>query len=133
VNSDNGNIVFLNSAGQLGGSLFFIAPNVWITSQSILSQLEADPNFAGRDAALANNSGQPNPLGFVGANGITVIPGSTFFVQNSGTANDMGGITAGDRGLFIENANGLDPATGLQKPVAVTIYGRQVKSDGTTI
>jgi len=129
VNTDTGSLVMTGPTGTLAGSLLFNAPNVWIAQGSILSQLEANPNFAGRDAALGINNGTSNPLGFVGANGINIFVTSSFFVQNSGTANDMGGITPGDRGLFIDNANsGTTPAA-----VAVTIYGRQLKSDGTVV
>jgi hypothetical protein len=49
--------------------------------------------------------------------------GSSFFVQNSGTADQPAGLSVGDGGLTIIN-NGSEPA-------AVTIYGMQKKSDGT--
>jgi filamentous hemagglutinin family protein len=103
VNTDTGSLAMTDPAGNLGAGLVLDAPNLWIASQSILSQLEADPNFAGRDSQLGANSGTSNPLGFVGVGGISALFTGTFFVQNSGTATDMGGLSVGDRGLFVEN------------------------------
>jgi hypothetical protein len=125
VDTDTASYVMTGPSGNLAGSLIFDTPNAWITSGAILQQLEQNPNFDGRDTELATNSGTSNPLGFVGADGITVLPGGTFFVQNSGTADDMGGISVGDAGLLLEN---VEAAAG-----SVTIYGRQIKSDGTTV
>ena len=128
VNTDSGSIVMTDPAGALSGILFLNSPNIWIASGSILGQLEANPDFTGRDAALGVNSGTSNPLGFVGAGGIDAFTSGTFFVQNSGTAADMGGITVGNTGLFIDNSNGAIPPP----PVTVTIFGRQLNSDGTS-
>ena len=57
VNTDTGRIALLDINDQLAGTLTLNADNIWIAQQSILTQLEANPNFAGRDAALAVNSG----------------------------------------------------------------------------
>ena len=118
-----------NPAGFVGGRLVLNAPNIWITQGSILTQLEANPNFAGRDAALGTNSGTSNPLGFVGAGGISAFFSNTFFVQNSGISTDMGGITVGDRGMIIDNSNaGTAPPA-----VTLNIYGRQIRSTGAVV
>jgi len=130
VNTDSGSLVMLDTSGEkLAGTLLLNAPNIWITDAAILTKLESDPNYSGRDTDLASNSGTSNPLGFVGAGEIFAEPTGTFFVENSGTATDMGGIAVGDGGLFIYNVNG-----GITPPaVAVDIYGRQLKSDGTSV
>ena len=96
LNTDTGSILMTDSGGNLAGSLILNGPNLWIASGSILRQLESDPNFAGREAALGSNSGTANPLGFVGAGTINALVWDTFFVQNSGTATDLGGLTVGD-------------------------------------
>ena len=67
-----------NAAGALAGRLLLNAPNIWIAQGSILTQLEGNPSFSGRDAALATNPGVSEPLGYVGAGTITVLPTATF-------------------------------------------------------
>ena len=91
------------------GQLALSATNIWVAQSAIISQLEADPNFAGRNAALALNSGVADPLGFVIAGGVAVEFTDTFLVQNSGTAANMGGITVGDDGLSIDVDNEFGP------------------------
>jgi filamentous hemagglutinin family protein len=126
VVTDTGSIMMTNSAGQLSGSLSLKAHDVWVASQSLLDQLEADPDFEGRDDALATNDGEVNPDGYVQAGGITVtMLGSSFMVQNTGTADDFAGLSVGDGGLTIVN-QGNDPAT-------VILFGRKVGSDGTVV
>ena len=115
-----------NSGGQLSGSLALTAHDIWVASGSLLGQLEEDPNFDGRDAALATNSGAVNPNGYIQAGGITVtMLGSSFMVQNSGTDTDFAGLSVGDGGLTIVN-QGSDPAT-------VIMFGRKVGSDGNVV
>ena len=67
VNTDTGSLKMHDNANQVAGTLNLNAANVWIADQAILTQLEADPNYAGRDAALAVNSGASNLDGFVAA------------------------------------------------------------------
>jgi hypothetical protein len=126
VVTDTGSIAMTNSADQLSGSLALKAHDIWVASQSVLDQLEADPDFDGRDAALAANNGPVNPDGYLQAGGITVtMLGSSFMVQNSGTATDFAGLSVGSGGLTIVN-QGNDPAT-------VILFGRQVGSGGTVV
>src|SRR5205814_8079959 len=107
-----------------GGTLNPNAGNIWIAHQSILTKLEANPNYSGRDAALAVNSGTSNLSGFVGAGRVAIGVSGTLFGQNSGTANDMAGITAGTGGFSIASTG--------ETPAAVNVYGRQI-GDGSTI
>jgi hypothetical protein len=126
VVTDTGSIAMTNSADQLSGSLALKAHDIWVASQSVLDQLEADPDFDGRDAALATNSGEANPNGFLQAGGISVtMLGSSFMVQNSGTGDDFAGVSVGSGGLTIVN-QGNDPAT-------VILFGRQVGQDGSVV
>ncbi|MEO7277847.1 MAG: hypothetical protein ABIW33_07485, partial [Sphingomicrobium sp.] len=129
VNTDTGGIFMTtygpNESPVLSGELTLNADNIWVASDAILSQLYEDPNFSGRDAALASNSGTANTDGFVAAGGITADVGNTFFVQNSGTIDDFAGITTGD-GAFTVNSITEGEAD-------MTVYGRQVQSDGTVV
>ena len=83
VNTDTGSIAITDPSSKITGSLTFESPNVWVADGSILSQLESNPNYTGRDTALSTNSGTSNPLGFVSAGGINALVTNTFFVQNS--------------------------------------------------
>jgi hypothetical protein len=124
VVTNSGHIAMTDSADKLSGSLDLTAHDIWVAEQALIDKLNADPNFAGRDAALATNNGTNNPAGYVGAGGVTVtMLGSSLFVQNSGTAAQPGGISVGDGGLTVIN-NGTTAAP-------VTVFGQQVKSDGT--
>ncbi|MDL2340013.1 MAG: hypothetical protein QFB89_01645, partial [Pseudomonadota bacterium] len=123
VITDTGSIAMTNSSGALAGVLGLNADNVWVGNQALITQLEADPNFAGRDAALATNSGPVNSAGYVQAGQVDSTVSNTFLVQNSGDSTNFAGITVGDGGL---NVTGSGPS-----PTTVIIYGQQVKSDGT--
>ena len=125
VNTDTGSIVMADGAGHLTGTLALNADNVWIASGSLLDQLEANPNFPGRDAALATSSGTPNQDGFVRAGTITSRVVNSFLAQNSGTPTLFAGIDAGAGGLSINSA-GTTPAT-------LIVYGRQTTANGTVI
>ena len=109
VNTDTGSIAMLGTGDQLAGTLNLNAANVWIAQQSILTQLEANPDYSGRDAALAVNSGASNLDGFVGADAVAIAVSSSLFGQNSGTAGDMAGITVGSGGFSIAST-GETPA-----------------------
>ncbi|HET7605102.1 MAG TPA: hypothetical protein VFK28_03410, partial [Sphingomicrobium sp.] len=124
VTDAGGSISMTDSTGALAGTLNLTAHDVWVADQAILDQLEADPNFAGRNDALFANSGTDNQAGSLQAGGILVdLLGSSLMVQNSGTTDSPAGISVGDGGLTIVN-EGAEPAT-------VVLFGRAV-SGGTT-
>ncbi len=125
VNTDTGGIQITNSSGALAGILALNANNVWVASGALLSQLQADVNFAGRDAALATNSGSDTPQGFVRAASITANVANSFLVQNSGTPQLFAGLDTGAGGLSI-TSTGTTPAT-------LIIYGRQTNGNGVLI
>ena len=124
VNTDSASIALTDSSGALAGTLNLNADNVWIASSALLAQLETDPNFSGRDEALAT-SGSVNPEGFVRAGGINAAITQTFLVQNGGTADDPSGVTVGEAGLTITNSS--------QSPATIIVFGRQLNSDGSII
>ena len=133
VITDKGSISITNSSGGLSGALTLKGDNVWVASQAIISALEASPASVTPDQ-LATNSGASNPNGFVSAGGITADIGSSFLVQNSGTADDLAGLTVGDGGLTIATAATTAAIrTAAATGATVDIFARQIKSDGTTI
>jgi hypothetical protein len=125
VNTDTGGIQMTDNDGNLAGTLNLTAQDIWVASGDVLTQLQADPNFSGRDQALATNSGTPNQDGFLRAGAVKAVVGQSLLVQNSGTPDLFGGIDTGDGGLSIETV-GSEPAT-------VVAFGRQTNSDGTVI
>jgi hypothetical protein len=125
VNTDSGGIQITNPAGNLTGTLTLSADNIWVASGNLLEQLAQNPNFEGRDAALAANSGTANPDGFIRAGTVHAAVGNSFFVQNSGTPELFGGIDTGDGGLSIAGT-GNSLAT-------VIAFGRQTNADGTVL
>jgi hypothetical protein len=126
ITDAGGGISMTDSNGDLAGTLELTAHDIWVADQSVIDQLEADPNFNGLEDALATNNGAVNPEGYIRAGGVTAtMLGSSFLVQNSGTPDALAGLTVGDGGLTIVN-EGADPAT-------VIIYGQQVRGDGTVL
>jgi filamentous hemagglutinin family protein len=125
VNTDTGRIQITDSSGALTGILNLSADNIWVASGSVLDQLETDMNFAGRDAALAANSGTANPDGFLRAGTINTSVADSLLVQNSGTSDLFGGIDTGAGGLSIAST-GTTPAT-------LIVFGRQTDEGGTVI
>jgi len=124
VNTDSGSVTMSGGGGALAGTLALTAHNVWAADGALLAQLRADPNFAGRDTALATNNGATNPGGYLQAGAVEVtMTGSSFLVQNSGSAGQPAGLTVGSGGLTIVNT-GSDPA-------AVILSGRQVTGGNT--
>ena len=123
VVTDTGGIGMTASDGSLSGLLMLGADNVWVASQAIINQLTADPNFSGRDTALATNSGTANPGGYVRAGSVSVDISETFFVQNSAMLGSHGGISVGDGGLSVNNWG--------EAEATVVGHGRRENSDET--
>ena len=125
LNTDKGSLTILDSGGKLGGTLNLAANTIWVADGTLLKQLEANPNFAGRADALKANKGQNKPEGYVQAGTVKAYISNSLFVQNSGTPDLFAGISVDDGGLTV-NAKGPGLAT-------VVAYGREVKSDGTIL
>ena len=136
IDTDTGGIAMTGPGEQYAGTLMLMAPDVWAADGSLLAQLEQDPNFAGRDEALATNNGPVVPDGYLRAGSITAWISDSFFVQNSGTVDDLAGLTVGDGGLAIFSSaadGGGEVFTAVAPVAAVDIYGRQVTSTGETV
>ena len=123
-----GSIALLDSASNPGGRLQIESSNIVVAEAGLAAQLAADPNFAGRNAALLANGGPVNPAGYLQANAILfnvggAAPGATLFVQNSGTATDLAGLTVGPGGLTIAPQG--------NKVATVVAFGRRRNADSS--
>jgi filamentous hemagglutinin family protein len=126
VNTDTGGISITDSSEAYVGTLDLTAHDIWVADSSVLGQLEENPNPANLADVLATNSGADNQGGYLRAGGIeATMLGSSFLVQNSGTADSYAGISVGDGGLTITN-NGEDAANTI-------VHGRQVLANGTIV
>jgi filamentous hemagglutinin family protein len=118
-----------NGTGAPGGTLALASDNIWVASDAIITLLRADPDYAGRDDDLIDNDGVDAPRGYVEADGVTLTPGGTLYVQNTTAARggflsgrDFGGITTGPGGLtIIANAANTN----------VYAFGRRLNADGS--
>jgi hypothetical protein len=118
-----GRIAMIDSSEKPAGILELTANDIWVGDQALLTNLAANPDFAGRAQALATNNGPANPEGNLIAGGIVLNPGDTLFVQNSGTAAQPAGITVGQGGLTIQPSG--------EQPITAIAYGQQFNADGT--
>jgi hypothetical protein len=122
VVTPGGAILISDNVGRPAGLLGLTAPAVTVASAALTDQLAANPNFPGRSAALLANGGAVNPVGYLKAGGITFTIGNHLYVQNSGTATDLAGLTVGAGGLTIR---------GGAIPISVVGFGRRQNPDGT--
>ena len=126
VITDTGGIVMTDSDGDVSGILELTAHDIWVADQATLDQIAANPTFEGVEDLLSVNNGPVTPEGKIQTGDLTVtMLGSSFLVQNSGSAEEPAGLTVGSGGLSIVN-NGSDEAT-------VIIYGRQQGADGSIV
>lgn len=125
VVTPEGSIRVRDASGLPAGTLALASPDIWAASRDILTQLAADPNFAGRDAALTVNDGADDPRGYIEAGDVELFVGRTLFGQNSGTAQQLAGITV------LENTLTITP-TG-QTPLVVFAFGRRINADGSFV
>ena len=123
-----GSIYLLDGAGNPGGRLTIESSNIVVAEAGLAAQLAADPNFAGRNAALLTNTGPFHATGYLQAGGITfrigtAAPGATLFIQNSGPLDDPRGLTVGAAGLTI--------APQQNRAATVVGFGRRRNDDGS--
>ena len=125
-----GSIQILDDTNNPIGTIGLDAANIWIADAATIAQLQADPNFTGRNDQLAVAvSGSDDPLGYLRANNIMIGVSQTLLVRNTGTAEAPGGITIGDQG---ENGLSIDRSSDPQviQELDVFAYGRQQLANG---
>ena len=114
VITPDGGIRMIGSDGNLSGNLMLKAGDILATDATLADRLAADPNFSGRDQALATNNGSVNPAGYLQAGGIQLLAGSNIFIQNTGTATDFAGLTVGGGGLLVGRYQAITTQSGTQ-------------------
>ncbi len=111
------------------GLVSLTADNIWTGDADLIAQLQADPNFAGRDDQLSvTAAGSEEPLGFLRGGSVELSVGTSLLVRNTGTATEQAGILVGDGGLSIFNS---DPMSGVE--LDVFAYGARRQTDGTFV
>ncbi|MEA3018166.1 MAG: hypothetical protein QOI38_2888 [Sphingomonadales bacterium] len=123
VATPGGGVRVRSAAGAPAGTLTVAAGDIWVGDPALLAQLAANPNFPGRDDALLDNPGADQQRGAIEADGVTLAPRTTLYVQNSGTPAAFAGITVGPGGLT------LDPSGGA--PASVYAFGNRLNPDGS--
>ncbi|HEV2569566.1 hypothetical protein [Sphingomonas sp.] len=122
VLTDAGGSVTITGSSDPAGTLRLTANNIVVTNSSIAEQLQSNPNFAGRDQALAAPAETPRPEGFVRAGRLELTARDLAVIQNSGTATQFGGFDAG-QSMVVRNRTGSGN-------LDLVIYGRVQGNDG---
>ena len=107
-----GSVRIRNAAGAPSGNLILSGGTVTVATQALADQLAANPNFEGRNAALATNTGPVNEGGYIEGGRVSFLIGSNAFVQNTGTATNFAGVTVGTGGLVIGRFMSTGGSTG---------------------
>lgn len=115
INADTGSLI-LNGSSP-GGTLAITANNVHIASSSILEQLAANVNFAGRDAALDQPLATSRPDGVIQASTLQFNVRDTLLIQNTGS------LTL-DAGFFGRVGTVQITPRGDGTPLDMVIYGQ---------
>lgn len=123
VITPGGGIRVRNGSGAPAGTVRLEADDIWVTDLALFNQLLADPNFAGRNAALLANSGPFAPRGYVEGFDVVLTPLRSLYVQNSGAAGDFGGITVGNALTINAGAPGA--------AADISAFGRSLRVDGS--
>lgn len=88
-----GSVRLRDAAGAPAGTVTVDARDIWIADASMISQLAANRDFAGRDVALLAPSATFAPRGYLEGQNVVLRPTESLFTQNSGTFAAFGGIT----------------------------------------
>ncbi|WP_298303752.1 hypothetical protein [uncultured Erythrobacter sp.] len=104
-----GGVGIVDVDGNPIGALLLESANIWAADAETITQLQNDPNFAGRNDLLASPAtGSDDPLGYIRGGEVSIIFSESLLVRNTGTNEEQGGILVGDGGLFISNELGAD-------------------------
>jgi hypothetical protein len=127
-----GGIRITGANGAPAGNLTLNADDIWAADAATITQLQANRNFAGRDALLSvAATGSADPLGYIRAGGVTLNIGNSLLVRNTGVPFAGGGILIGGGVLSIASSGGGQSGGG---PVLdVFAYGRRQIAPGTFV
>jgi hypothetical protein len=127
VATDSGGSIALtgSGSGSLGGTLELVGNSIVVATGSLLDQLAENPNFSGRNQALATPpSGAANLAGSIQANRLELTAVNLIAIQNSGSADQAAGFSAGAGGMQI-TSNAPSNA-----PLDLFAFGRVADSSG---
>ena len=127
-----GGIGVVDADGNPTGTLALFSDNIWAADAETIAQLQANPDFAGRNDLLSSAApGSDDPLGYLRAGSMNLFVGDTLYVRNTGTTAEPGGILVGEGGLRIVGASSGESSSG--GAIDVFAYGRQRNADGSFV
>ena len=127
-----GGIRMTGANGAPGGSLTLNADDIWAADAATIAQLQANRNFAGRDALLAvAATGSNDPLGYIRAGDVALNVGNSLLVRNTGVPFAGGGILIGGGTLSIASSGGGQSGGG--PLLDVFAYGRRQTAPGVFV
>lgn len=116
--------MFGSTSAALGGTLSLNSGSVRVATSSLLGQLGALPSAQRASALRTAPNGRLRPEGYLQANRIEFVT-NQLYIQNSNTASQFGGFSAGPGGALLASR------AGSSTPVEAIIYGRIADSSGT--
>jgi hypothetical protein len=126
IATDTGQLQLLGADGKVGGIAAITAANAAVGTSSLLTQLRADPKFAGRDSLLASAPLTGSKLdGYLQAGKMNFTIGNTLLIQNSGVGSTLAGFTVGAGGITVANSG--------TSPIDVVLYGQAFDSSGAAV
>lgn len=124
LDASTGSLGVYGTGGALSGILRINADGIHVASGAILDKIAADPFYAALEADLDQPATVQRPDGVLAAGAFRFVVGSTFYVQNTGTAVASAG--------FLTAADGFSILPGTTtRPVRMIVNGKF--TDGTTI
>lgn len=125
-----GGIGVVDPDGNPTGSLQIFSNNIWAADAETIAQLQANPDFSGRNDLLSGPAaGSDDPLGYLRAGSMSLFVGETLYVRNTGNAAEPGGILVGEGGLRIVQLSDSQSSAG--DAIDIVAYGRQRNADGS--
>lgn len=125
LDAGTGSIKITNASGGLSGLISIEATHIHMADSSILTKLEDDPLYVGHIADLNRPTSVSRPDGIFNALALDIFPGSTFYIQNTGTAATPAGFLAGP------DVDVTPPDTPPTGGIEVVINGQFVTDSGT--
>ncbi|WP_408587631.1 beta strand repeat-containing protein [Novosphingobium sp.] len=124
LDAGTGSLGVYGTGGALSGILRINADGIHVASGAILDKIAADPFYTALEADLDQPATVQRPDGVLAAGAFRFVVGSTFYVQNTGTAVASAG--------FLTAADGFSILPGTTtRPVRMIVNGKF--TDGTTV
>lgn len=125
LDAGTGSVKITDANGGLSGLISIEATHIHMAESSILTKLEDDPLYVGHIADLNRPTSVSRPDGIFNALALDIFPGSTFYIQNTGTAATPAGFLSGPD---TDVTPPTSPPTG---GIEVVVNGQFVTDTGT--